>query len=206
MKERKRHILNKKISQLSNYEPPSKVWDHIEKELQFEEDLHTTLKNLPAYTPSEKIWESINTEVNSNHKIVGLKLFTHTIAWASAGIAASIMALFLIKSTFKSPEKDAKITYSEEIVYEEKMPVQDSLKEQMAIKYINEQCLRNETTCSSNDFREKIKELEKIDKELKKIYAVEVKSGSSTALITSEIKLTNLRCQLIKELINYLNS
>jgi hypothetical protein len=65
---------------------------------------------------------------------------------------------------------------------------------------------RRELKLSSYDFREKIKELEKIDKELKKIYAVEVKLGSSTALITSEIKLTNLRCQLIKELINYLNS
>jgi hypothetical protein len=203
MKERKQYILNKKLGQLANYEPPSKVWDNIDKELQFEEGLETTLKHLPAYTPNEKIWESISL-VTRRRKIVGLQPYIRTIIWTSTAIAASVMAIFLINNIWL--EKGEKITYSEEIVYEEKVPVQDSLKEQMALKFIKEQCLRNETACSSTDFRDKLQELQKIDKELGEIYAVQIQLGSSTALTTSEIKLTNLRCLLIKELINYLNS
>jgi len=206
MKEKNQHILKKKIARLPNYTPPSEIWDNIKNEFSFEERLNETLKQLPEYLPQEKIWKSISSELNQTHKIIGLKPIIRTIVWVSTGVAASVVALLLIKNVFTSTGSGVKISYSEETVCKDKMPVNEPYKEIMALEFIKEQCRRNEITCSSTDFQDKIKELEKVDNELKKVNEMEMLSGSSSALITSEIKLTNLRSQLIKELINYFTS
>jgi len=191
---------------LPGHTPPEKVWDNIWNELLFEENLKNTLSQLPNYVPDKKIWQSINSGLDLSHKTITVKPTVRKIVWITSGIAASILAILFIKNVNKPNDKGVSISYSEEIVYEDIAPVNDSGKGKKALEFIKEQCRRNETTCSSIDFQDKIKELEKVDNELKKVNEMEMLSGSSSALITSEIKLTNLRSQLIKELINYFTS
>jgi hypothetical protein len=206
MKERNQHILNKKLTHLPVYSPKSEIWDHIEKGLDFELKLTDALNDLPKYTPDEKVWGSIKDGLEQTEKTLKTKPGYKVILWSAASIAASIMILLLVKGLLDSNNEKEKISYSQEIVYEENQSIIEQSIENKAVIFIKDQCQRNEIVCMSTNFQDKIKELEKLNKAIDQLSTIEKQYGSSEALVKSQIKLINQRSQLIKELVNYFAS
>jgi hypothetical protein len=200
MKEYHAEIFQKKIGELEGYNPPSTLWGHIEDRLEFERVLKEKQKQLPGYVPKDG-WEQLNCRLGLFSKRIsgGLKK-TLWIAGAS-GIAASILLFMSVWHFYSPPQKDT-LLFSEEVnEIKTDEPSASSDLETQAVKFIKMQCYKKPFVCSSDEFRDRLGELDNVSTQLQDIEAMERRAGSSDMLIKSKIKLINYKAVLIRQLI-----
>ena len=194
--------LRSALNKLPQHSPDPEVWERIEGQLTFNEQLTFGSQNLPIHEPDEKVWRSIEKQLD--HKKIR-KIIPVTIRYLS--VAACIAAIIITTLTITRNHKEI-LTKSVEISDNNlQIPTDESDKlTDKAISFLDDQCKSSNYLCEMPEFREKHQKLIEVNSELK-IMNKEMESlGSSPTMLQTKTKLENLKAQLIKELVKQVTS
>jgi hypothetical protein len=190
------------LDNLPQYSPDQKVWDRIERQLGFQEQLTIACRNLPVYEPGENIWQKIENKLDDKKTI---HLFPQILRYMS--IAAGIAVIVTLSLTITKRNKEI-LTKSVEIAEFDSQVKQietDKLSDE-AISFIESQCKNSTYICEVPEFHQKQQQLTEVTGELKKVDKEMESLGSSPSLFQTKTKLENLKAQLIKDLVKKVTS
>jgi hypothetical protein len=139
MQNKQRHILEKKLRELPEFQPEESVWVKINEAMDKQDSFTETLRNFPEYTPESDVWNKIEQAIQKKKYI--------KIYWLAAASVFLVFFFFLPK--LKS------VVYQESSVVELSPSttgvsrVQDDTFEEILTL-----CLKQKEICQRDDFKE----------------------------------------------------
>jgi len=203
MGKNKNNRLNKIPGHLPVFVPDDLLWDKIEAELDFDQQLTTATKNLPIFETEYELWSSISQQLPSTFSQKNRTIKRHQ--WVA--IAASFLLIVSLSVFLISRPQHEKLLVETEIEYIENFS--DDLthaEEQSALQVIEKMCANNQPACNSAEFREKIELYNELEQEASKLETVVKNIGESPEIIKTMIRIENMKSQTIQELITLANS
>lgn len=189
------------LNKLPQSNPDHKIWERIEGQLAFREQLTNASQHLPDYEPGEQIWQNI--EKKLDHKTIKIFPVTYRYLSIAAGIAAIVVCTIII--THKNREtinETVEITDNEQKI---STIESDSLTSQV-FAFIDAQCKSSSYICRSQEFQDERQQLSEVNGELEKVNKTISTLGSSYSIIRTKTKLENIKAQLIKDLVKQVTS
>jgi hypothetical protein len=189
-------------SQLQEYKPRADIWNSIEKQLEFNEQLSSHLEKLPIHEPVENFWDQIEVKLNPAKRILRIRKARSALA-----VAASI-SILLGTWFFIDHRNNENFTITVETLNENQrfeIITNDTLSIK-ANQFISEQCKSRSYISEVPEFKAKKQQLEELEMQVKEVDRIINQTGSSPSLIKTRVKLENMRSRLMKEIINMITS
>lgn len=192
------------INSLPEYEPDAQLWNRIEEELEFDAKVRPAIAALPEVEFQEAAWSSVagGLEDEKGTSVIRLQSWKHILA-----IAASVLLLLVCGYYLRKAEAPkVRLSYSEEKAAPADTAADSNMQEQEAEMFIRESCSHEPVKCSSEDINSLKRELKDLDKQDQVLQSAAAKYGEDEKIIQDKIKVENMKAQIIKELIQKLDS
>lgn len=198
MDELNQHILKDKIQELPEYRPWEHVWKGIEHWLDYDDILHRKANQLHDYEVRDEVWDTVYNGLKRSHS--KNKIFIQVL------VAAASVVMFILIFRYTNQSENMKNVS----VHEIKIPEQPELKGPNQYydvqAYIDKICQLNGPVCEHPQFLLKKMSLEELQEESKELLEYESKFGGSVAIEKSKIRIEEMKMELVKEMIEMLNS
>lgn len=203
---------------LPEYEPRPDLWNRIEADLDFDDQLAASIGDLPAFEPKADLWDRID-EVLTDAPATGPIIMAHPartrqMRWGrslAAGVAAACLILI---GTYWLWQQNTAPTERIEYAVEQQPgwpneatePLSDSPADQRAEAFIEQQCAEAVVACQRPEVRELRAQLSELTQQQQRLHTEQQRFGDDPALIRAQAKLDNQRADITKELITLLRS
>jgi hypothetical protein len=201
MQEKNKHILQKAIQELPQYEPEALVWLAIDGELEViekEDNLQNAINELPTYNPSDSLWENIDAELEADIKKAGRVVWLKRISSVAAVIVFLIVGNFIFNQN--NSQENITISYSQEVV-EDDFLKQDWDEDDDAFEMVMAYCKTENIVCELPEFIVLKTELEDLNNAREELKNALDHYGTDAELIAQLTRIEHDRSDVLKQMI-----
>ena len=175
-----------------------KIWDNIEKALDFDDQLKLRIPDLPVFEPENTLWVKIEDNLPKRKMDITPVQYLIRIASVAASIA---IIIFATNGLYRMEQKN--FVVQTEII---SIKTNDINIEDKAVNEINLICKSNMPICDQPEFRELIEQYDELNKEELELKQAINKIGDSPEMIKAMIKIENLKSETLVDIFTLIQS
>jgi len=226
LKEYNKHSLIEALASLPEYDPPTSVWEKMERELK----LHNNIANLKEHNPPSEVWTNLQNELVLQNAVAALSSYEppsaiweeiqgelatrkpkgrvvplqRWIRYAAAAAVIGVVTLFGLSQFTENTITNSQLSYSVETVSDDLLK-KDWNEDEDAFDYLMAICKEKVLACKNPEFQILQTELQELN-DAKTMLEEAIGSYGTNANLISEMKdIEFARTTIVKQMIDVIS-
>lgn len=200
MKELNHTILQRAISALPEYEPPTGLWSALQEALDAEEILTVSARALPQYEPPAQIWENLEVTL-AKKSALKPNLRVTIFRWIRTAVATGLILLsawWYFRNDISGTEQ---IAISQERL-DERIRASVQEEEDSAFELVQTLCQSRAPVCEEPAFKTLKSELDELNRAKESVRQALGRYGDDPALAAQLVRIERERSGLLRQIMS----